>query len=171
MHKYEAVQVVKVLDILLELSDTSIISNNFLTSFVEYSQCTDGDYRLYGSYKLGGTVSGRPTSSSPNMLNLPSTRSVFAKPVKKCFGAAEGRLMVGADYTGLEAVVGAIISEDKKMLGPYIDGFDGHSMRAVAFFPEDLVPIVTLLRAVEVGKKFFIDDSKSGFDKFIIKGK
>ena len=121
MNKREAIEVVKLLDLLLEISDTTIIKNNFLTSFQKYSRkkLADGGQYLFGNYRLGGTVSGRPTSSKPNMLNIPSTGSTFSKPIKECFGAESGRMMIGADYTGLEAVVGALISKDENMLKPY----------------------------------------------------
>ena len=102
-------------------------------------------------------------------MNIPSTGSTFAKPIKECFGAPEGRLFVGADYTGLEAVVGALLSQDENMLRPYTEGYDGHSLRAISFFPKDVQPVVDKLKEVEGGDLFFIDDSIDGIDRFIVK--
>ena len=171
MNRQKAIELVKIINLLLEHSDMKMIRSNFLKAFKTYNKETPTGKRLFGNYRLGGTISMRPSSSKPNLLNIPSTGSTFAKPIKECFGAPKGRLMVGADYTGLEAVVGALISKDENMLKPYTEGFDGHSLRCLAFFPKDVQPVVDKLKEVEDGDLFFIDDSISGIDQFIVKNR
>ena len=61
---------------------------------------SDGMKYLHGSFNLGGTVSGRLSSSDPNMQNVPAN-SVFAKLIKECFQAPEGWVFGGADFNSL----------------------------------------------------------------------
>ena len=74
------------------------ITSTFIKAFIENSVLKpDGVYYLHGNYNLGGTVSGRLSSSQPNMQNIPSG-SKYAKLIKKCFIAPPGWLLAGADF-------------------------------------------------------------------------
>lgn len=61
----------------------------------------DNTLWLHGSMNLGGTVSGRLSSSDPNMTNLPATGSKYAKTIKHCFRAPKGWLLCGLDFSSL----------------------------------------------------------------------
>ena len=114
--------------------------STFLPAFKKYSlkkQKGDEIWYLFGHFKVPATISGRPTSSKPNLLNLPSTGSIYAKPTKKCFKAPKGRLLVGADYASMEHKANALLTGDPNMLAEYIAGTDGHSLRAFQYFENE----------------------------------
>ena len=97
------------------MSDISILLNTFIKSFYENSvQKKDGHWYLFGSFNLGGTVSGRMSSSNPNLQNLPSGGNPYAKLIKACFGAPEGYFFCGADFASLEDRISALTTKDVK---------------------------------------------------------
>ena len=126
-----------ILEALVTISQAGIVLNTFINAFEELSITQDGHTTLHGSLVLGGTQSGRLSSRDPNMQNLPSN-SKWGKAIKSCFVAPEGWLFFGADFNALEDRIGAILSKDPAKLKENLLGFDGHSLRALAFFPDEL---------------------------------
>jgi len=131
---------IKVIDALIGLSKVSKIITTFIPAFEEGKIKSDGMRYLHGSFKLGGAVSGRMSSYAPNMQNLPSG-STYGKLIKSCFVAPKGWLMVYADYSSLEDRISGLVTKDPNKLRVYSDGFDGHSLRASYYFPEQYVGV------------------------------
>lgn len=75
-----------------------------------------------------------------NLQNLPSG-SKYGKIIKSCFEAPKGWLFCGADFSALEDKIGAILSKDKMKILEFSRELDGHSVRALKFFPEELPDI------------------------------
>lgn len=118
--------------------------DKILTSFIPAMECAqqgeDGWHYLFGNFNLGGTVSGRLSSSDPNLQNLPAN-SKYAKLIKSCFKAPPGWFFCGIDFSSLEDRIGAVTTKDPNKLKVYTDGYDGHAMRAVAYFGEQMPDI------------------------------
>lgn len=70
------------------------------------------------------------------MLNAPSTGSIYAKPIKKCFVAPPGYVVFAIDYAALEDRVIASLTRDKNKCAVFTEGVDGHSLGACAYFPD-----------------------------------
>jgi hypothetical protein len=81
------------------------------------------DGRLYGQLHAGGTVTGRYSSTDPNLQNIP-TGSEF----RAFFCAPEGRVFIDVDYSQLELRVFAAISNELKMIRAFEDGWDYHDL-------------------------------------------
>jgi DNA polymerase-1 len=81
------------------------------------------DGRLHGQLHAGGAVTGRYTSTDPNLQNIP-TESEF----RGFFCAPEGRVLVDVDYSQLELRVFAALSGDTKMITAFEDGWDYHDL-------------------------------------------
>ena len=126
------------LDAMIDYSFSSIISSSFLKAFDKFT--VDGV--LHGNIKLFGAKSFRNTSNTPNLLNMPSTKSIYAKPLKKCFVAPEGYIIYAIDFAALEDRVIANLTRDLNKCNIFIEGLDGHSLNACGYFPEIIAEIL-----------------------------
>jgi DNA polymerase I-like protein with 3'-5' exonuclease and polymerase domains len=104
----------------------------FLARFPEYAR----DGRLYGTFNRCGTVTGRFSSSEPNLQNIPA-HGQYGKLVRALFG---GRLALG-DYAQLEQRVAAHLSEDPALLKAYHEEIDLYGLAAATLFGGDAVKL------------------------------
>lgn len=150
-----------VLTLLRGLQDFAAVDKilgSFIPAFKQAPQGPSGWWWLVGNFNLGGTVSGRLSSSDPNLQNLPANVSMkiseylaekypvlkqfmnkgklsLGKLIKSCFFAPPGYLFIGLDFASLEDRISALTTKDPNKLKVYTDGYDGHAMRAVAYWP------------------------------------
>ena len=72
------------------------------------------------------------------MLNMPSSRSIYAKPIKRCFTAPEGKVILAIDYGALEDRVIASLSRDPNKCDIFNSGLDGHCLNSYYYFKEEI---------------------------------
>lgn len=152
-----------ILSALIGHGQVTKILSSFIPAFEDALIKSDGRSYLHGGFNLGGTVSGRLSSSKPNLQNIPAN-SAYGKLIKSCFSAPEGWLFCGADFNSLEDYVSALTTKDPNKLKVYEDGFDGHCLRAAYYF-KDKCPEIDPTDPVSVNsmKKKYADlrqDSK-----------
>jgi DNA polymerase-1 len=129
------------LSALIEYGKVTKILSTFIPAFEGAVGKDDSDtVWLHGSFNLGGTVSGRLSSSDPNLQNIPAG-SKYGKLIKSCFCAPVGWLFCGADFNSLEDYISALTTKDPNKLDVYIKGFDGHCLRAAYYFRDQLPQI------------------------------
>ena len=130
----------EIFEYIIKLADVAIILSTFIPAFENAQQLPDGSWRLFGNFNLGGTQSLRLSSSNPNLQNIPSG-SIYAKIIKECFEAPPGWLFCGSDFDALEDKVGSLRTQDPEKLKIYIEGFCGHCVRALSYWPEKMPDI------------------------------
>ena len=126
--------ILDLLEFIQELSEVDKIDGTFVKAFMKEADV------LHGNLKLGGTQSGRLSSNSPNLTNLPA-HGTMGKLIKSCIVAPDGWLFAGADFSALEERIGAILSKDPNRIKVYTDGYDGHSLRAQTYFADQMPDI------------------------------
>jgi len=137
----------KLIQNLIDLTGVSKISGTFIKAFLKAIPKADGMHYLHGNFNQGGTVSGRLSSSGPNLTNLPSG-SEHAEVVKQCFKPPPGWLWMGIDYNSLEDMISALTTRDPNKLKVYEDGYDGHSLRTFNYFREQLPDITDTVESI-----------------------
>lgn len=126
-----------IINALRQLSAINKILTSFIPAFIENSHLTQNLYRLYGNFNIGGTVSGRLSSSNPNMQNIPSG-STYGKRIKQCFKANDEQIFCGADFNSLEDRINTLLTKDPNKESVYLHGFDGHSLRAYNYWKDQI---------------------------------
>jgi len=149
--------VVELIEALIGHTGVTKILTAFIPKFEEAKSKESAHVTwLHGNFNLGGTVSGRLSSSKPNLQNLPSN-SKYGKLIKDAFVAQHGWIMVGADFNSLEDYISALTTKDPNKLKVYTDGYDGHCLRAFAYFPDRLPGIIDTVDSINSIKKKFPD--------------
>lgn len=134
-------RIIDLLNGFIDYAAVAIILQNFIPAMKNAFKASDGWHYLYGNFNLGGTISGRLSSSKPNMQNLPAN-SKYAKLIKSCFQAPPGWLFCGLDFDSLEDKISGLTTKDPNKLKVYTDGYDGHSLRAFSYFKEQMPDIL-----------------------------
>lgn len=153
----------ELLKALQDLKSVSKILTSFIPAMLNAQLANDGWHYLFGNYNLGGTVSGRLSSSNPNMQNLPAN-SKYAKLIKSCFQAPPGWLFLGLDFASLEDRISAVTTQDPNKRKVYTDGYDGHSLRAFSYFGHlmpDIIDTVESINSIQMKYDSLRYDSKA----------
>jgi DNA polymerase I-like protein with 3'-5' exonuclease and polymerase domains len=103
------------------------------------------DGRLHGNFRQIGTATGRPSCSSPNMLQMPK-RGVNKK-FRKVFVPRDMYLFVRADYSQMELRLMAQMSGDKVMQKAFNDDVDLHTYTASLMFKTPMEKVTDDQRA------------------------
>lgn len=85
--------------------------------------------RIHTSYKINGTVTGRISSTDPNMQNIP--RVTTNPDIKPMFTAPPGYAIVELDYSQAELRVVAELAKEAKMIEWFQKGHNIHVAVAV----------------------------------------
>lgn len=157
-------EILEFLAALMDFKDVIIILSTFVPAMKRAARGNDGWHYMFGNFNLGGTVSGRLSSSKPNLQNIPAN-SRYAKLIKSCFEAPPGWIFAGLDFASLEDRISALTTKDPEKLKVYTDGYDGHCLRAYAYFGEAMPDIdpnsVDSINSIEKLYKPFRQDSKA----------
>jgi len=165
------------------------ILTDFIPSFKAAAPGPDGWHYLFGNFNLGGTKSGRLSSSGPNLQNLPANAGMMlseamlarfgddlakfiskgflslGKLIKSCVEAPPGWLFGGLDFNSLEDRISALTTKDPNKLKVYTDGYDGHSLRAYTYFSDQMPDIdptsVASINSIEHKYKPLRQESKA----------
>ena len=89
--------------------------------------------RVHTSYHQAVAVTGRLSSSDPNLQNIP-IRTPEGRRIRKAFVAPPGQLLLAADYSQIELRIMAHLSQDAGLLAAFAAERDVHQATAAEVF-------------------------------------
>lgn len=89
--------------------------------------------RVHTDYGQLGAATGRLSSNSPNLQNIP-TRTEEGREVRRGFIAAPGHTLIAADYSQIELRVLAHITRDPNLVQTFVEERDIHAATAARLF-------------------------------------
>ncbi len=94
---------------------------------------TDGKSRVHTSFGLANTLTGRLSSTDPNLQNIP-IRTENGKKIRTAFISGKGKKLVSFDYSQIELRLAAEISSDKNFIKAFKNNEDIHASTAKEIF-------------------------------------
>jgi DNA polymerase I len=101
--------------------------------------------RVHTSYNQTGTVTGRLSSSDPNLQNIP-TRTTEGRRIRRAFIASPGNVLISIDYSQVELRLAAHMAHDVGMLEAFRRGEDIHAATAAAVYGVPLADVTPAMR-------------------------
>lgn len=101
----------------------------------------DEQERVHSYLDQTGTVTGRLSSSAPNLQNIP-VRTEKGRQLRRAFSAGKGRILLSVDYSQIDLRVLAHESQDPVLVQAFLDGGDIHTQTAAQIF-NVMPPMVT----------------------------
>jgi len=89
--------------------------------------------RIHTSFNQTGAITGRISSSDPNVQNIP-IRTEIGRRVRDAFIAAPGHRLIVADYSQIELRILAHVSNDDALRQAFLEDQDVHATTAAAVY-------------------------------------
>ncbi|MGB3903779.1 MAG: DNA polymerase I [Anaerolineae bacterium] len=134
-----------IIELILEHRQLTKIKSTYVDSLPLLVDRDTG--RVHTSYNQTGTVTGRISSSDPNLQNIP-VRTELGRHVRCAFVAQEGWVLLGADYSQVELRILAHISQDPALLAAFDRGEDIHASTASTVFEVPLTAVTPAMRRI-----------------------
>jgi DNA polymerase-1 len=116
---------------LLAYRELEKLLSTYVKKLPEYINPRTG--RVHTTFQQHITVTGRLSSTEPNLQNIP-VRTELGGQIRKAFVAPPGRVLIGADYSQIELRVLAHLSEDPGLIGAFERDEDVHARTAATIF-------------------------------------
>lgn len=128
---------------ILKYRELAKLKNTYIDSLPKLVDPKDG--RVHTTYDQFGAATGRLSSSSPNLQNIP-IMSEEGREIRKAFISQDGYELTSFDYSQIELRVAAHLADDKKMIEAFRKGEDIHSLTASEVYNIPLDKVTPNLR-------------------------
>jgi DNA polymerase-1 len=121
----------QVVDWILEYRELTKLKSTYVDALP--SQINPHTRHVHTSFSQTGAVTGRLSSSNPNLQNIP-IRTELGRRVRRGFVASPGNVLLAVDYSQIELRIVAFMADDEAMLEAFRAGQDIHATTAAAIY-------------------------------------
>jgi DNA polymerase I len=116
--------------LVLEFRQLAKLKSNYVDSL---PLLADSEARVHTTFNQVGAVTGRLSSTNPNLQNIP-IKTALGREIRAAFIAAPGNVLVSADYSQIELRLLAHFSDDLLLVNAYRTDQDIHTLTASEVF-------------------------------------
>jgi DNA polymerase-1 len=149
-----------IIELILEYRALSKLKSTYVDALPQIVNAETG--RVHTSFNQTGTVTGRISSSDPNLQNIP-IRTELGRQVRRAFVAEPGWMLVAADYSQVELRVMAHISGDDGLLDAFARGEDIHATTAAAILGVPLQDVTSDMRRLAKAVNFGLSYGQTAY--------
>jgi DNA polymerase-1 len=120
-----------VVDLILEHRELSKIKSTYVDALQAALNSETGC--VHTNYSQIGAVTGRLSSSNPNLQNIP-IRTEEGRRIRHGFVASKGNVLLSVDYSQIELRIVAHMAQDEGMLAAFRANEDIHTTTAIAIY-------------------------------------
>jgi DNA polymerase-1 len=121
----------EVIDSLLEYRQLLKLKSTYVDGLLPLIDPRDG--RVHTSFNQTIASTGRLSSSEPNLQNIP-IRTEVGRQIRRAFVAADGCLLLAADYSQVELRILAHITREPRLVQAFVQGEDIHAATAATLY-------------------------------------
>ncbi len=130
---------------LLEFREIAKLKSTYIDGLMKLLHPRTG--RIHTSFNQTATVTGRLSSSRPNLQNIP-IRTRLGRKIRQVFIPAEkGNLLLSVDYSQIELRLLAHLADDKSLISAFKEDLDIHRYTASLIFGVSADKISAQMRA------------------------
>ncbi|MCX7714179.1 MAG: DNA polymerase I [Clostridia bacterium] len=134
-----------IIELLMEYRQLSKLKSTYCDGLLAVIDPHTG--RIHSEFKQTVTVTGRISSTEPNMQNIP-VRTELGREIRKMFIAGSSEYtLIDADYSQIELRVLAHIANDETMIRAFMTGEDIHAVTASQVFGVPLCEVTSEQRS------------------------
>jgi len=149
-----------VIELILEQRQLQKLLSTYINALPKMVNPETG--RIHTDFNQTGTETGRLSSNSPNLQNIP-IRTELGRRIRKAFIAPEGHVLLAADYSQVELRILAHISGDPTLIRAFEEGRDIHAHTASLVFGVPIEEVTRQQRRVAKMTNFAISYGVTGF--------
>jgi DNA polymerase-1 len=123
-----------IVELILQHRELGKLLGTYVTALPQLVNPRTG--RIHTSFNQAGAVTGRLSSSNPNLQNIPM-RTELGRKVRRAFVAQPGWRLVAADYSQVELRILAHMCQDPALIDAFRRDMDIHATTAAAVYGVD----------------------------------
>lgn len=115
-----------IIELIEQTRELAKLKNTYVDPLPELA---DDTHRLHTTFNQDVAATGRLSSTSPNLQNIP-TRTEAGRKIREAFIPDEGNVFVSADYSQFELRLAAVLAGDQQMIDDFNSDIDIHAKTA-----------------------------------------